>query len=474
MAVSPDDSCTIPLDISPDACLEAVAKILVAHAGQAVYAYERESIWHVGVDSQASFTIDPPGETATIETDTARSSTKITGDIKKVIAAFTSRYAQDGGMIFGQIGFNYSAYINGVKFEPGSWPLVSLLVPRLQVRVQKDAVSLRNWTEKDLQVIKTALSHSFPSFYTHGRPDESTNGEPYRDVVQQALSEIGRGLYQKVIASRAIDLSYKVDMVGTLVCGRRANTPRRAFLVDHHGFSATGFSPELVMSFQDGKVTTEPLAGTRANVGTEKERSWLQNDLLNDPKEVMEHIISVQEAMREMNQFCADGTVAVADLMSVKQRGKVQHLASTVTGTLCPSKDVWDALHVLFPAITATGIPKMKAIEAIHRLETRPRELYSGAILLFEGSKSVEASLVLRSVFQDSERSWLQAGAGIIALSTPDRELTETCEKLRSVAPFVMSIREEAVQSAQVAVRQLAGLPATLALGSNVFSHTTG
>jgi salicylate synthetase len=184
MAVSPDDSCTIPLDISPDACLEAVAKILVAHAGQAVYAYERESIWHVGVDSQASFTIDPPGETATIETDTARSSTKITGDIKKVIAAFTSRYAQDRGMIFGQIGFNYSAYINGVKFEPGSWPLVSLLVPRLQVRVQKDAVSLRNWTEKDLQVIKTALSHSFPSFYTHGRPDESTNGEPYRDVVQ--------------------------------------------------------------------------------------------------------------------------------------------------------------------------------------------------------------------------------------------------------------------------------------------------
>ena len=444
MAVSPDDSFTIPLDTSPDACLETVAKILAAHAGQAVYAYERESIWHVGVDSQASFTIDPAGETATIETDTPSSSTKINGDIKKVIAAFTSRYAKDGGMIFGQIGFNYSAYIHGINFEPGSWPLVSLFVPRLQIRVQKDALSLRNRTAKDLQVIKTALSHSFPSFHMHSQYDESTNGEPYRDVVQQALSEIRRGLYKKVIASRAIDLPYKVDMVGTLVCGRRANTPRRAFLFDHHSFSATGFSPELVMSFQDGKVTTEPLAGTRANVGTEKERSGLQNDLLNDPKEVMEHIISVQEAMRQMDKFCVNGTVAVADLMSVKQRGKVQHLASTVTGTLCPSKDVWDAFHGLFPAVTATGIPKTKAIEAIHRLETRPRELYSGAILLFEGSKSVEASLVLRSVFQDSERSWLQAGAGIIALSTPERELTETCEKLRSFAPFVMSVREEA------------------------------
>ncbi|KAB8227099.1 ADC synthase [Aspergillus alliaceus] len=450
MAVFPDDTFTIPLGTSADARVEAVAKILIAYAGHSVYAYERESTWHVGVDSQASFTIDPPGETATIETDTTSSSTEITGDtIKKVTAAFTSRYAQDGGMISGQIGFNYSAYINGVEFEPGSWPLVSLLVPRLQVRVQKGAVSLRNWTENDLRVIQTALSHPFPSFYTHGRPDESTNGDQYRDVVQQALGEISRGLYRKVIASRAIDLSYKVDMVGTLVCGRRGNTPRRAFLVDHNGFSATGFSPELVMSFQDGKVTTEPLAGTRANVGTEKERSRLRNDLLNDPKEVMEHIISVQEAMREMNRFCADGTVVVADLMSVKQRGKVQHLASTVTGTLCPSNDVWDALNVLFPAITATGIPKMKAIEAISRLETRPRELYSGAIVFFEGSKSVEASLVLRSVFQDSERSWLQAGAGIIALSNPDRELTETCEKLRSVAGFVMSIRDKGSSSSE-------------------------
>lgn len=444
MAVSPGDSYTIPLDISLDACLDAVAKILAAHAGRAMYAYERDSIWHVGVDSQASFTIDPPSEMATIETDTARSSTKLTRDSKEAIAAFTSHYAQEGGMIFGQIGFNYSAYINGVKFEPGSWPLVSLLVPRLQVRVQKGAVSLRNWTGKDLQVIKKALSHPFANIGTQGRPDESMNGGSYRDVVQQALNEIAQGSYQKIIASRTIDLSYKVDMVGTLVCGRRANTPRRAFLVDHRGFSATGFSPELVMSFQDGKVTTEPLAGTRANVGTERERSRLQNDLLNDPKEVMEHIISVQEAMREMKQFCADGTVAVADLISVKRRGKVQHLASTVTRTLCPSKDVWDALNVLFPAITATSIPKMKVIEAIHRLETCPRELYSGAILLFDGSKSVEASLVLRSVFQDPERSWLQAGAGIIALSTPDRELTETCEKLRSFAPFVMSIREEA------------------------------
>lgn len=98
-----------------------------------------------------------------------------------------------------------------------------------------------------MQVIETALSRPFPSFDTDGQPDESANGEQYRDVVQKALDEINSGLYQKAIASRAIDLPHKIDMVG---------------------ISATESSPGLVMSFEDGKVTTEPLAGTRANVGS--------------------------------------------------------------------------------------------------------------------------------------------------------------------------------------------------------------
>ncbi|KAI7369166.1 hypothetical protein KC354_g2139 [Hortaea werneckii] len=429
---------TIPLDTTPDACLDAVAKILISLLGQAVYAYERESVWHVGVDAQATLTVDPLGETVTTETGAARSSIKMNGDMKDIVSAFASRYTQDGGMVFGQIGFNYAACVNGVKFEPGIWPMVTLMVPRLRISVHSGGVSLLDWNERDLQVVKAALSRPSPSFTTDSQPDVSTNGEWYRETVKQALTEIGMGSYEKIIASRLINLSHKIDMIGTLVCGRRANTPRRTFMFDHQGFSAAGFSPELVMSFQDGKVTTKPLAGTRANVGTEAERSRLENDLLHDPKEVIEHIISVQEAMQEMNRFCTHETVAVTDLMSVKQRGKVQHLASTVTGTLCPSKGVWDALHVLFPSITATGIPKLWAIEAINRLETSPRELYSGAVLLLDGSDSAEASLVLRSVFQDSERSWLQAGAGIMALSNPDREFTETCEKLQSIAPFLV------------------------------------
>ncbi len=124
--------------------------------------------------------------------------------------------------------------------------------------------------------------------------------------------------------------------------------------------------------------------------------------------------------------------------MSIKHRGSVQHLGSRVTGRLSQEADAWSAFDVLFPSITASGIPKDSALQAISRLETRPRELYSGAILLLDGKDFFEATLCLRTVFQDPTKQWIQAGAGIISQSNPERELTETGEKLASIAPYIV------------------------------------
>jgi salicylate synthetase len=125
--------------------------------------------------------------------------------------------------------------------------------------------------------------------------------------------------------------------------------------------------------------------------------------------------------------------------MSIKERGSVDHLGSSVHGQLSPNADSWAAFNVLFPSITASGIPKDIALNAIDHLETRPRELYSGAVLLIDPKEDFfEATLCLRIVLQDSTNSWIQAGAGIIAQSNPDREFTETNEKLASVAPYIV------------------------------------
>lgn len=140
-----------------------------------------------------------------------------------------------------------------------------------------------------------------------------------------------------------------------------------------------------------------------------------------------------------MRRFSTEGSTVVEDFMTTRVRGQVQHLGSRVTGCLEQGQDGWDAFDVLFPSITASGIPKQDSLDAIERLETRPRELYSGAILMIDDAGLFEASLVLRAVFQNGSQRWVQAGAGVIEMSTPERELLETCEKLATIAPFLVA-----------------------------------
>lgn len=261
--------------------------------------------------------------------------------------------------------------------------------------------------------------------------------DEYCDRVDRSLAEITSGHFVKVIVSRSVSVNGKVNMPATLLHGSRCNTPARTFSLRHAGLQATGFSPELVALVEKGKVVTEPLAGTRSREGSDAQVEQLRKELLQDPKEIIEHVISVREAVEELQRVCPADTVAVEDLMSVRPRGSVQHLGSRVSGLLSPGNDAWDAFDVLFPSITASGIPKQAALEAIQRLENQPRELYSGAVLMLQGADFFESTLVLRTVFQDESRQWIQAGAGIISQSNAKRELTETCEKLGSIAPYI-------------------------------------
>ena len=138
--------------------------------------------------------------------------------------------------------------------------------------------------------------------------------------------------------------------------------------------------------------------------------------------------------------------------MTVRERGSVQHLGSTVTGRLDASKDRMDALETLFPAVTASGIPKAAGVDAILRLDESPRELYSGAVVMFSADGGLDAALTLRTVYERDGRTWLRAGAGIIAASDPDREFEETCEKLATLAPHLVARRDGAL--ADVGVRR--------------------
>lgn len=262
----------------------------------------------------------------------------------------------------------------------------------------------------------------------------------YRGRVATAIGEIHAGRYEKVIMSREVTVPFDVDIPATYLTGRQANTPARSFLFRLGGLEAAGFSPELVGSVAaDGLITTEPLAGTRAFSVSPDEDMAARADLESDAKEIVEHAISVRTSYAEVDSVAVAGTTAVSEFMTVKPRGSVQHLASTVIGRLAAPYSAWDALEVLFPSVTASGIPKAPAIDAIYRLEASRRRAYSGAVVTVSSSGDLEAALVLRTVFRDGERSWLRAGAGVVGQSNPEREFTETCEKLGSVAPYLVA-----------------------------------
>jgi anthranilate synthase component 1/salicylate synthetase len=185
----------------------------------------------------------------------------------------------------------------------------------------------------------------------------------------------------------------------------------------------------------DGAVSTQPLAGTRSLTGDAPQDAQLRVELLGDAKEVYEHAISVQVAWNEMTAVCAPGSVRGEELMDVKQRGSVQHIASRVTGRLAErTEGPWPALAAVFPAVTASGVPKLAAYDLIRRHEPEPRGLYSGAVLMVSSEGDLDAALVLRTVYRSRGRTWLRAGAGIVGESRPEREFEETCEKLRSVS----------------------------------------
>ncbi|MFI0421232.1 salicylate synthase [Spongiactinospora sp. 9N601] len=321
--------------------------------------------------------------------------------------------------------------------------LLRLIVPRTEVRVHGDTAVVRaldpgdRTTAAAVAALADTAEEAGPELVAVD--PEAGDGELYRKAVHTAVREIQDGGLRKVILSRVVPVPEPVDLPATYLHGRRRNTPARSFLLGIGGLRAAGFSPEIVVAVDTaGRVSTQPLAGTRALTGEPEQDARLRGDLLGDAKEVYEHAVTVHTAFEELGEVCAAGSVRVREYMAVKPRGSAQHLGSELYGTLAPGKDGWDALAALFPAVTVSGIPKPEAYDAIRRLETEPRGLYGGAVFTLAADGGFDAALVLRSIFQCAGRTWLRAGAGVVGQSRPAREFAETCEKLRSVAGSVV------------------------------------
>jgi salicylate synthetase len=438
---APSLSFPLPAEIAPADLAAELAAALPESDGEEYLLYEHDDQWVLAAGALAMVELDR--DELRIIRDGVTQRQTWSGRPGPVLGEAIDRLLLETDQAFGWITFEFGAYRFGLqdRLAPQA-PLARVFWPRTRMVITDDTVRLFDAEDRHREMVGRLLSEGLPAAPTASVIDVGADTTDYRGRVGAAIDEIAAGHYHKVILSRCIDVPFALDFPSTYRLARQHNTPARSFLLRLGGFRALGYSPEVVAAVHDdGVVVTEPLAGTRAlGRGAARDRQ-ARDELESDSKEIVEHAMSVRSSLREITEVAEPGSAAVIDFMAVRERGSVQHLGSTVTGRLDASKNRMDALEALFPAVTASGIPKAASLDAILRLDEGPRELYSGAVVMFSADGGLDAALTLRTAYERDGRTWLRAGAGIIGASDPDREFEETCEKLTTLAPHLVPRR---------------------------------
>ncbi|TRZ96307.1 anthranilate synthase component I [bacterium] len=194
-----------------------------------------------------------------------------------------------------------------------------------------------------------------------------------------------------------------------------------------------GSSPEMLLRCEDGLLEIRPIAGTRPRGANQKEDRKLEKELLNDAKEKAEHLMLVDLGRNDLGRVAKTGSLKVRDFMRVEKYSHVMHLVSEVAGVLDKRYDIYDALKACFPAGTVTGSPKIRAMEIIDELENLKRGPYAGCVGYFSFSQNIDTCITIRTIVIKGNSAYLQAGAGIVADSKPQKEYLESVNKAKAL-----------------------------------------
>ncbi|WP_435197156.1 anthranilate synthase component I [Natronomonas sp. EA1] len=316
------------------------------------------------------------------------------------------------------------------------------------VRGPADARAVYDRLEAEAERVEGLLTEVESASIETGefRRESETAGpqEEYEDAVARAKEHVLDGdIYQGVI-SRKRELEGAVDPLGLYESLRAINPSPYMYLLEHGDRTVVGASPETLVSVRGDQVVANPIAGTCDRGSSPVEDRRLAGEMLADGKERAEHTMLVDLARNDVRRVSEPGSVRVEEFMNVLKYSHVQHIESTVTGTLAPEKDAFDATRATFPAGTLSGAPKVRAMEIIHALERTPRGLYGGGVGYYSWSGDADFAIVIRTAtirdVGDRQRVTVQAGAGIVADSDPTSEYEETEKKMGGVLAALEAI----------------------------------
>tara|TARA_B100000902_G_scaffold108504_1_gene110236 strand:- start:113 stop:1570 length:1458 start_codon:yes stop_codon:yes gene_type:complete len=257
-----------------------------------------------------------------------------------------------------------------------------------------------------------------------------TDKEEFMKSVVDTKKLIYSGEMIQAVLSQKITAEVESEAIDIFSSLRKVNPSPYMFLLDCDDFKIIGSSPELLVKLQGGKTAVHPIAGTRPRGVDEKDDLKNEKDLLNDEKEISEHLMLLDLGRNDLGKIAVPGSVKVTQQMEIERYSHVMHIVSHVEADINPKFNAFDVLRSAFPAGTVTGAPKVRAMKLISEKEKYKRGPYSGAVGYFSYDGNMDTAIAIRTIVLKDNLAILQAGAGIVADSDPETEHNECLAKM--------------------------------------------
>ena len=280
-----------------------------------------------------------------------------------------------------------------------------------------------------------------PNKYTYKKNKNliksNTSKEKFKSLVVKAKQYIKKGDVFQVVLSQRFERKIEKKPLEIYNFLRKSNPSPFMFYFNYEDFKILGSSPEILVRLRKGIVTIRPIAGTRPRGKNNKEDKKYQLDLLNDKKELAEHLMLLDLGRNDVGKVSKVNSVKVTEKFKVEKYSHVMHIVSNVIGKFNKKISLFETLLSGFPAGTVSGAPKIRAMEIIDELEKNKRKLYAGGIGYFTPNNEFDTCIALRTAIIKDKKFYVQAGAGIVADSKPEKEYAETVNKAKALMKAV-------------------------------------
>ena len=261
--------------------------------------------------------------------------------------------------------------------------------------------------------------------------------QKFKSLVKKAKAYIKKGDIFQVVLSQRFERKINKKPIEIYNQLRKSNPSPFMFYFNYEDFSVLGSSPEILVRLRKGEITIRPIAGTRPRGKNIKKDKKFETELLKDKKELAEHLMLLDLGRNDVGKVAKINTVKVTERFKVEKYSHVMHIVSNVIGKFNNQKTIFETLLSGFPAGTVSGAPKIRAMEIIDELEKNKRKLYAGGIGYFTPNNEFDTCIALRTELIKNDKFYVQAGAGIVADSKPDKEYQETINKAKALMKAV-------------------------------------